>query len=303
MLRRFMVLSLLSSVIATLALALDSAAAVIGAMLLGPFMTPLLALALSVIQGRPARLAVAVAVTALGALISFGTAWVIGNVLAEPVSLGGLPGQLTALTHPSLLDLGIALTAGVAAGYATVRRSAAQALPGVAVSVTLEPPIAACGSLLAMGQGAAAGQAALNFVTNLGAIVLAAAVTMAAFGFGDRASAGELRRSRIGLFTVGLLMLAITVPLTVRTVEVVQDERLAEEVAETIRRWDPSVEVTVLETDVDGDTAVIRLDANGPGEPEPTWKLAEMLSRQRGSRVEVDLRFTRIDERRAVAGG
>ncbi len=49
--RHMVVLSVLSSAIAAMGLLLDSAPAVIGAMLLGPFITPLLAVAGALIQG------------------------------------------------------------------------------------------------------------------------------------------------------------------------------------------------------------------------------------------------------------
>jgi len=300
---RFLVLSVLSTIIASLGLLLDSPAAVIGAMLLGPFMTPLLGLSLAIVQGRVRRLTVSAAVAASGVMVSSTMSWLIGLAIGRPAVVGGLPGQLDVLTRPGLLDLGIALAAGVAAGYATVRRSASEALPGVAVSVTLEPPLAAFGLLLALGEGAAAEQAALNFATNLGAIVLAAACTLAVLGLHHSDDAGRRRRSRVGMATAAAVVLAVAAPLTARTVQAVQDDRLAEDTVRAVQDWDPSVEVTRLDAEVSGGVARIVIDASGPGEPEAPWRLAEALSRQRGQRVEVDVRFTRVQERRGVAAG
>ena len=54
-LRRFAVLMVLSAVIAALGLADDSAAVVIGAMLVAPLMTPVLALAAALVMAWPRR--------------------------------------------------------------------------------------------------------------------------------------------------------------------------------------------------------------------------------------------------------
>lgn len=298
---RLLVLAVLSSIIAALGLLLDSPAAVIGAMLLGPFMTPLLGISMAVLHGWPARLAQSIVLTALGVAVSCLTAWVVGLTIAAPASLNGLSDQLLALTRPGLLDLGVALAAGVAAGYATVRRSGAEALPGVAVSVTLEPPLAAFGILVALGETGAAGEAALNFVTNLGAIVVAAGVTMAALGFARPDSETDRRRATTGMIVSATVVALIAVPLTLRTLRVVADEQLAEEVGRTVREWDPSVRVVELEADEHDGVATVVLTLTGPRDPEPAWRLADLLAQRRGQTVEVDIRFTRAEEFRSVA--
>src|SRR4029450_3087267 len=49
---------------------------------------------------------------------------------------------LDARTAPGLLDLGVALAAGAAGAYVAARRTGADALPGVAIAVSLVPPLA-----------------------------------------------------------------------------------------------------------------------------------------------------------------
>lgn len=299
--RHFVVLSVLSSAIAAMGLLLDSAAAVIGAMLLGPFITPLLAVAGALIQGWTKRLGDAALVLALGMALSITSAFATGRLFAAELDRTVLPAQLLALTRPGLLDLGIALAAGLAAGYATMRTEAAGALSGVAVSVTVEPPLAAIGLFLASDRGDDVQRAGLALITNFGALVLGATAAMAFWGFGDRSTRGTTRQARLGLAAWVLLVGAVTVPLALYSRNVVRNTAFEQQVSRTVNEWDPSVRVVSVDAATDGERAEVRLDVTGPRRPEPAWKLAELLSAQRGERVEVSLTFTLTQEDRAVS--
>jgi uncharacterized hydrophobic protein (TIGR00271 family) len=301
--RHFVVLSVLSSAIAAMGLLLDSAPAVIGAMLLGPFITPLLAIAGALIQGWGGRLADAGLVLATGMALSISSAFCIGLLFGPQLDRSVLPSQLATLTTPGLLDLGIALAAGVAAGYATMRTEAAGALSGVAVSVTVEPPLAAMGLFLASGRGEELRQAALALGTNFGALVLGATASMAWWGFADRETRGARRNARLGLVLWSSLVVAVAIPLAFYSRNVIRDNRFEQEVALAIDEWDPSVRVVALDVTTDGERATVTLDVTGPRRPEPAWRLAELLSSQRGERVAVNLTFTLEQEDRAVSSG
>ncbi len=302
-LRNFVVLSLLSSAIAAMGLLLDSAPAVIGAMLLGGFITPLLAMAGALIQGWGRRLLDAAVMVALGIVLSMAAATVVGIVFAGQLDRSVLPSLLLSLTRPGLLDLGIALAAGVAAGYATMRTEAAGALSGVAVSVTVEPPIAAMGLFLASARGEEFRQAALALATNFGALVLGATVSMAWWGFADRDTRGTARQARVGLAAWVLLVCAVAVPLAVYSGNVIRNTAFEQEVTSVIDTWDPSVRIVSLDATTTGGRATVRIDVTGPRRPEPAWRLAELLSERRGERVEVLLTFTLAQEDRAVSSG
>jgi uncharacterized hydrophobic protein (TIGR00271 family) len=301
--RNFVVLSLLSSAISAMGLMLDSAPAVIGAMLLGPFITPLLAMAGALIQGWGRRLGDAALMVALGIVLSVSSAALIGIVFARQLDRSVLPSLLLSITRPGLLDLGIALAAGIAAGYATMRTEAAGALSGVAVSVTVEPPLAAIGLFLASGRGDEMGQAALALGTNFGALVLGATGSMAWWGFADRSTRGTARQARVGLVAWILLVVAIAVPLAVYSRNVIRNTTFEQQVAAVVEEWDPSVRVLSIDASTDGRTATVALDVTGPRKPEPAWRLAELLSDRRGESVSVTLTFTLAQEDRAVSSG
>lgn len=301
--RNFVVLSVLSSAIASMGLMLDSAPAIIGAMLLGPFITPLLAVAGALIQGWGRRLADACLVVGIGMATSITTSMLVGSLFGRQLDIEQLTGLLATLTKPGLLDLGVALTAGVAAGYATMRTEAAGALSGVAVSVTVEPPLAAMGLFVASGRGDELGQAALALVTNFGALVLGATGALAWWGFADRDTRGTVRQARVGLALWTGLVALVAVPLALYSRSAIRDNVFEEEVASVVSTWDPSVRVVSVDATTDGERAKVVLDVTGPRSPEPAWRLAELLSRRRGERVSVTITFTLTQEDRAVSSG
>ena len=91
-----------------------------------------------------------------------------------------------------LRRLGIAVTAGAAAGYILPRRSAMGALPGVGIAVALVPPLVVVGITWEADATSESLNALLLYGTNLAAIVFSAAVMLLFAGFRPR-----LRRSRV----------------------------------------------------------------------------------------------------------
>ena len=71
----------------------------------------------------------------------------MGIVIPEVGSDEILPGEILARSQPNLIDLGIALAAGVAGAYVTIRKEASSALPGVGIAVALVPPLATAGTV------------------------------------------------------------------------------------------------------------------------------------------------------------
>ncbi|MEO1085673.1 MAG: DUF389 domain-containing protein, partial [Acidobacteriota bacterium] len=207
----FMLLIALSTSIAALGLLQNSAAVVIGAMLVAPLMTPILGVGLALLQGNTHLLS-----TATRALVS-------GYALA--IALGALCGWLappTAMTSellarggPTLLDMGVALLSGVAAAYCLGRPGLLAALPGVAIAAALVPPIATTGIALANGEWSLARGSSLLFGTNVVAIVLGAAMSLFAVGVraGTQLKPAQ-RRARLLIGSLLLLLAAFAVPLT-----------------------------------------------------------------------------------------
>jgi uncharacterized hydrophobic protein (TIGR00271 family) len=165
---------LLSAGIATLGLVLNSPAVVIGAMLISPLMGPILAAGLALAAadlylGIRSILSIVVSVLA-------SVAFSAGLVALLPIQTPTT--EILNRTQPNLLDLGVALMSGLAGSIVVARSSTAggvTALPGVAIAVSLMPPLCTVG----FGVGASFQRnivtgAGLLFLANLAAIVASA---------------------------------------------------------------------------------------------------------------------------------
>jgi uncharacterized hydrophobic protein (TIGR00271 family) len=288
---RFSVLIILSAVIAAFGLLSNSAAVVIGAMLVAPLMTPILATAAALVGGQARRLGESVAILLGGTLAAIGVAWLVALVGSGPVSGTDLTDQLLARTAPGLLDLGIAIAAGAAAAYILTDRGAASALPGVAISVALVPPLATAGIALQLGANSDAEGALLLFSTNLLAIILSAAFVFYVTGFVDREVIGfSTHRVRVGVAVTLVAVVAVSVPLAVHTREIVEEDRFKRAVVDAVPRWDPQAEIVRITTDRDGSRGTIELVVASPTEPVPAWMLAELVA-EREALTDVDVKL------------
>ena len=148
-------------------------------MLIGPLMTPVLALSASLAMGWPRQSAHRFGGLLAATVGAVGIAWAIGTVTPQ----AGLTGEVLSRTSPDLRDLVVALAAGFGGAYVTVRRNMSGSLPGVAVAVALVPPLGAVGLALAAGQPQLARGAALLYGANLAAIVLSGLAVLLFTGF------------------------------------------------------------------------------------------------------------------------
>jgi len=211
----FFLLVVLSAVIATLGLLTNSAAVIIGAMLVAPLMSPIIGIGLASLTGD-ARLfrdsGVALVRGAfLAILMAVFLAW--GNRYLPFVTLQELPAEVLSRTRPSPIDLTIALAGGMAAAFALVMPSISAALPGVAIATALMPPLCTVGIGIAMGRWDVAGGALLLFLTNAVTIAFAGMLVFFALGFAPKREAG--RRVPRALAISAVFTLILLVPLTI----------------------------------------------------------------------------------------
>ncbi len=220
---QFVLILTLSSSIASLGLMADSAVTIVGAMLIAPLMKPILAYAYAIVTAERILYWRALLTLSTGVLI---TIFVAG--LAEKVlGLRGPTEQIVARTQPTLIDLGVAIAAGIAASLATVRRNVADTLPGVAIAVALVPPLCVAGICFSVQAWSLGWGATLLFAVNLTAIVFAAANVFVIEGY------ARLRRNSHGLlFLILIAGCVLTVPLTAALKKLRADD-LAQEVVES----------------------------------------------------------------------
>jgi len=222
----YFVMITLAATIATLGLLLNSAAVIIGGMLVAPLMSPIIGMALAIALGNVRLLRDAAESTIKGIFLAV----VVALFLASVVPWGEPTQEILARTTPNLLDLMIALASGAAGAYAVSRKDVSAALPGVAIAAALVPPLGVVGIGLAARRFAVAGGGMLLFGTNLVGITLAGAVNFLLLGFrpvrGVKEREGQLRR---GLVVSMLLLLVVALPLgfvSGRSVQATQKEEV-----------------------------------------------------------------------------
>ncbi len=201
----FYVLIALSSAIAALGLLADSAAVVIGAMLVAPLMSPIAGTGLAMVLGDTRFLRLTLGAIVRGMILALLMGFLVGLVpLRDPMT-----SEILARTQPTLLDVGVALLSGMAVAYALCRLEVSAALPGVAIAAALVPPLATAGISLANGFFREFGGALLLFLTNFVAISSASAFVFLILGFSPVSAQKERRAVRSRSARVALVFLIV----------------------------------------------------------------------------------------------
>ncbi len=201
----------LAAFLAAMGLLLNSPAVVIGAMLVAPLMSALLAVGLGIVMGDPRLVRRALGRSLQGGIVVL----VISGVTAWLDPLAALTPEITARSQPTLLDLGVALASGVAGGYATSRKGVQEALAGVAIAVALVPPLSAAGVALALREWPIAAGALLLYTANTVSIAGAGGLTFLLLGFRPHLwSKTRLHVFWQGVIGLLLLLVFVFVPLT-----------------------------------------------------------------------------------------
>lgn len=289
---QFSVMLGLSVVVAAVGLSLDSVAVVIGAMLLAPLMSPVLGVSAALAMAVKGRLLRSATVVVAASCASVGVAYLVSLVLPDE-----LTPEMLARTSPDLRDLVVALGAGAAGAYATVRTDVSSSLPGAAVAVALVPPLATAGMMLGAGRGDLATGASLLFAANLVAIVLVGALVFLATGFVPRGRLQQKRRHVVGGgLVVAITTLAIAVPLTLASIEAAAAGADRNRVQTAVEAWLSGTSNDIDEVRIDGD--VVHIAISGPTEPPPTAQLDRDVQRVLGPNGSTRIRWTQAQDPR-----
>lgn len=196
-----------SALLASIGLDTNSAAIIIGAMLISPLMSPILGVGFSVgVHDRELfirsirNLAYALVFSLLTAFIYF-----LITPLGEPTT------EILARTKPTLLDIGVAFFGGVAGIVSGSRKEKSNALPGVAIATALMPPVCASGFGLATGRWDIFAGAFYLFFLNTVFISLSTYLIVKFLQFPIKSYVEPNKQKRMSRAAVAILIL-ITVP-------------------------------------------------------------------------------------------
>ncbi|WP_319419638.1 TIGR00341 family protein [Pleurocapsa sp. FMAR1] len=210
----------LSAIIATLGLLANSAAVIIGAMIVAPLMGPIVGMAYSTAMGNRRLLRRSSFTLLKGILLTIGVSWLATSI----IGLDTVDSEIMSRVKPTLIDFGIAMAAGAAGAFANTRRSISTAMPGVAIAVALVPPLSVVGIGMAQGEADIAFGALLLFLTNLICIIFFGSLV---FLF---QSYGNLGRAKKGLAMSTAVMFLLGIPLTLSMRELIVTKNVRQQI-------------------------------------------------------------------------
>jgi uncharacterized hydrophobic protein (TIGR00271 family) len=291
---RFWTLTFLSTVIASYGIINNAPATVIGAMIIAPLMTPMMATAAALVMGDTRQDIQGLLLVAGGVALVLLVSTMIGLLhnLTHILSIEQ-NGQLYSRISPQSTDLLIALACGTAGAFAISRDDIADSLPGVAISISLVPPLCVCGICLSMGQWSAAWGALLLFLTNFLSIVLAGGGVFMLLRLHKvtRESMGiEARRHAFTAVTAGIIM--VSVPLAMASVQIARESLTEYRTTEAANDWLQGSDYSVQQ--VDSVQGKVYLWIAGTGETPELNELQSTLMKKVERKLEIDLRVTPI---------
>ena len=193
----------LSALLATLGLFLNSPSIVIGAMVLAPLMAPIISLSMGLLRSDDDLSKRSFVTFFTGMLIALSLSALMAYILPFQEITNEIAGRL----HPSTLDLLVAVLSGIAGAFANARESIAKSLPGVAIAVALVPPLCVSGIGIGWLNFEVFYGAMLLFLTNLTGIILAAGLSFMIIGY------APFSRAKKGIALSAFMVAVISVPL------------------------------------------------------------------------------------------
>ncbi len=168
----YYILTILSCIIATNGLIMDSTAVIIGAMIVAPLMTPILAFSLGVIWGDLKLIKTSLQSILKGTLVAIA----ISAAIAYLVPLPEYSPEILSRTKPTLFDIIVAIASGMVGAYGYANKRISSTLVGIAIAVALMPPLCTIGIGLGTFNKSITTGAIILYAINLISISLAGAV-------------------------------------------------------------------------------------------------------------------------------
>jgi len=181
----FFVLITISASLATLGLALDNSAIIIGAMVVAPLVTPIFGFSLYLILLKPKGIAESLFSILTGTILSVATSALFGFLilLIDGQSIFSTT-EILSRTKPDLLYFIIALLSGLAGAFAYVRPKLSERIVGIAISAAIIPPLAVMGLSIAMQNWTILMASGFLFLLNFAGICFGSIIMFLILGFG-----------------------------------------------------------------------------------------------------------------------
>lgn len=313
----YVVMTVVSAIIATAGLLLDSPATVVGSMVIAPLIGPAMAAAVGSVTDDTELFRRGAVLQLLGVVLSIvaATAFAIfvqtTNLVPpglDPLALAEVEERLS----PNFLSLAVAIGAGVA-GAVSLMTGVSAALVGVMIAVALIPPAATVGIGIAYGEPTLALGSAVLVAVNILSINLAALVVLWYSGYRpqqffqrDQARIATLKRVTVlvGAIAVLSLFLGGVTYNSYQTASAEQDIRAGVDIELEDPVYD-GYELVELEVETTSEYVLFQRPAEvivtvgvPPDAPRPglAASLRQRLANHHSLSVEVQVRYLEIEE-------
>jgi len=169
-----------------------------------------------------------------------------------------------------------ALATGFAGAFALSRRDVSDTLPGVAIAVSLVPPLANVGILLALGEPKLAFGSLLLFITNYVSILLTGTLVFMMMGFRQVATSPFDPRARRKAITIAFVaLIIIVIPLSLSSYNLIVTNKISSRAYTLAQQWLDGSGYRLLRVDAETADRTVNLLLLGNGEIPPLSKFEE----------------------------
>ncbi|WP_226480898.1 TIGR00341 family protein [Natrinema amylolyticum] len=313
----YVVMTVISAIVATAGLLLDSPAVVVGSMVIAPLIGPALGASVGTVIDDEELFVESVTYQIIGVVVAIAAAALFAlvarslNIVPPDLVLSSV-GEISERLAPDLLSLAIALGAGVA-GVVSIATGTSVALVGVMIAAALIPPAGVAGIALAWGQPTSAIGATVLVLVNLLSVNLAGLLTLWYAGYRPENlfSLGEteqrLRQRIVGLVVVVLVFTVFLGGITYASYEAGNFEQDARDEVEAVLAQPQYEDYQILEFQLVMDDnypfrnpeRVVVTIGGPPGQsaPELADTLHERINRHADGSVNVEVRYVEVVER------
>ncbi|WP_409348720.1 DUF389 domain-containing protein [Nocardia fluminea] len=267
----FWIMLVLSAVIAISGVIGNSTATVIGAMIVAPLSIPILGVALGVVTGRGPLLGRSLLLVLSGIVVVVALGFLFAQLLPNPVNVLS-NAQVVGRTSPTLMDLTAAIATGLVAAIAITRRDVGDVLPGVAIAISLVPPLGVVGVCLGSHAPALAGGAFVLFASNVVAMIITSTIVLLIAGYAGDADPATTRRGRAYL-VLGAALVLVAIPMVLNSLSSLWAGQIADATTAWLRDT-PDAEVT----DVTLHSDIATVSVLGPTQLPPREELQQKVN-------------------------
>lgn len=178
----FYLMVILSVAMASFGLIINSAAVIIGSMLIAPVLYPVLSVAMGFIIFNDSLTFKSIKTLVRSVVYALGTSFVVGLLFANREEVRQTA-EIISRTNLDMIHILVAIVAGLASAFALVKPKLSETIPGIAISVSLVPPLAAAGVGLSVFDFAIFKGAFALFVVNVLGVIIASSLVFSLMNF------------------------------------------------------------------------------------------------------------------------